>query len=147
MFDNIFLWILFALVIISVVAILIDRGRSAKIAGIVKNDIAQTNQALTNYKWNLVLFGLTLCIYLIGEFVFSFFLAFAAGTFASSICLLLFNFADSNILGSVDTKTEIITNRNYAYAIYLLAIAITIVIPFAFTFIVFLTLSGNKSTP
>ena len=95
---------------------------------------------LMRFRWNLLLFGVSLVMFIVGEWWVPMFLAFAAGTFAVALVLMIYHYVTANLLGAVDDFQEIVTNKNIAYAIYQVGIMLLIVGAFGSALLVFLAL-------
>jgi len=94
------------------------------------------------FRWNALLFLVSLVMFVIGQWWVPMFLAFAAGTFSVSLILVIYHYVTANLLGAVDDYNEIVKKEepNIAYAIYQVGIMLLIAISYLAAFAVFLTL-------
>jgi uncharacterized membrane protein YjfL (UPF0719 family) len=141
MFTSFWTYVVLLVIVCFAIYYFVSKSNKAKLITDAENLATNTFKPFMEFKWVLTLLGISLGLYLIGEYIFNEVIAFAAGTFCSAIVIFIFSFTESKLLGKVDSITEIITNRNVAYALFLIAVALLISISFFGAFAVFIGLN------
>lgn len=88
------------------------------------------------YAWAMLIVGLI--IFFVCNYYFTPLLAFAGGLLAAGSFAVFVNYIDDKLLGSVNTKEQIVDFGNIAYAIYFLSLVIGCALVYCASFIVFL---------
>ncbi len=103
-----------------------------------------TINSILSYKYTWLLFILGLVIFFVCNYYFTPLLAFAGGLLASGSFAVFIHFIDDKLLGSVNTKEQIVDFGNIAYAIYFFALVIGCAMVYCASFIVFLAYIFGK---